>query len=231
MWRGWGSAAPQRPRPGDDPLDTVSRKWHWSAASASLTLAPVSAMALPELDTPRTVGPFLVERQREKLTVTLQHQGSFTWYALAFFAFMASSVLVLGLIATQSAAQWGVSSATDFFAPKKNHFGFLWMFCTVGLLVGFPLYLRHAYKAPITFVFNARNGTIFRNNDLVTRFRRVEGVRVQERKDAAGRYLYALSLLHTDGHEQAIYEVYEERDALTLANEIATYVKRPVTFK
>jgi hypothetical protein len=191
----------------------------------------MAIMALPELDTPRTVGPFLVERQREQLTVTLQHQGSFTWYALAFFAFMASSVLILGLISTQSAAQWGVVSATDFFAPKKNHFGFLWMLCTIGLLVGFPLYLRRAYKAPITFLFNARNGTIFRNNELVTRFRRVEAVRVHERKDAAGRYLYALSLLHTDGHEQPIYEVYEERDALTLANEIATYVKRPVTFK
>ena len=119
----------------------------------------------------------------------------------------------------------------DFFAPKKNHFGFLWLASTIGLLVGFPLYLRHTYKPTITFLFNARNGTIFRNNVLVTRFRRVESIRVHEHGDPTGRFLYALSLLHTDGHEQAIYEVYEERDALTLANEIATYVKRPVTFK
>jgi hypothetical protein len=188
-------------------------------------------MAAPGPEPTRTIGPFLVEREQEQLTVTLQHQGGFTWIALAFFAFMASSVLLLGLIATQKSAQWGVFSATDFFMPRKNHFGFLWLFSTVGLLVGFPLYLRQVYKPPITFVFNARNGTIFRNNELVTRFRRVEGVRVQERKDADGRYLYALSLLHTDGHEQPIYEVYEERDALTLANEMATYVRRPVTFK
>ena len=188
-------------------------------------------LVLPTPATPRTIGPFLIEREREALTVTLQHQASFTWQALAFFAFMASGVLVLGLIATQSAAQWGVVSPMDFFAPTKNHFGFLWIFCTLSLLIGFPLYLRRVYKPPITFVFNARNGTIFRNNELITRFRRVEGIRVQERKDVDGRYLYALSLLHTDGHEQPIYEVYEERDALTLANEIATYVKRPVTFR
>ena len=188
-------------------------------------------MAVLPPEPSRTVGPFLVERQPEQLTVTLQHQGNFTWSALAFFAFMASSVLVLGLIATQKSAQWDVVSASDFFAPKKNHFGFLWLISTLGLLIGFPLYLWRVYKAPITFVFNARNGTIFRNSELVTRFRRVEGIRVQERHDADGRYLYALSLLHTDGHVQPIYEVYEERDALTLANAIATYVKRPVTFK
>ncbi|MBB6049713.1 hypothetical protein [Armatimonas rosea] len=188
-------------------------------------------MALPEPEPSRTVGSFLVERQPETLTVTLQHQASFTWNALGFFAFMASSVLILGLLATIKSAQWGVSSAADFFAPKKNHFGFLWLASTLGLLIGFPLYLRHTYKPTITFLFNARNGTIFRNNVLVTRFRRVESIRVHEHGDPAGRYLYALSLLHTDGHEEAIYEVYEERDALTLANEIATYVKRPVTFK
>ena len=188
-------------------------------------------MALPEPVRARTIGSFLIERQPEQLTVTLQHQGNFTWNALGFFAFTASSVLVLGLIATLKSAQWNVVSSADFFTPQKNHFGFLWLVSTLGLLIGFPLYLKHVYKAPITFVFNARNGTIFRNAELVTRFRRVEGVRVQERHDPAGRYLYALSLLHTDGHEQAIYEVYEEREALTLANEIATYVKRPVTFK
>jgi hypothetical protein len=189
-------------------------------------------MALPLLpDTPRTIGPFLIEREREQLTVTLQHQGSFTWYALGFFAFISSSILILGLIATLRAAQWGVVSATDFFAPKKNHFGFLWLFCTLGLLVGFPIFLRKVYKPPITFVFNARNGTIFRNNELITRFRHVEGIRVHEHGDPSGRYLYALSLLHTDGYEQPIYEVYDEREALTLANELATYVKRPVTFR
>ncbi len=188
-------------------------------------------MATPLPDTPRTIGPFLIEREREALTVTLQHQGNFTWQALAFFLCTGAGVLVLGLIATQSAAQWGVVSAADFFAPKKNHFGFLWLISTLGLLVGMPLYLRHIYKPPITLLFNARNGTIFRNNELVTRFRHVEAIRVQERNDSAGRYLYALSLLHTDGHEQPIYEVYEERDALSLANELATYVKRPVTFR
>lgn len=188
-------------------------------------------MSVSETEPARTIGPFLIERQPEQLTVTLQHQGNFTWNSLAFLSFMASSVLVLGLIATLKSAQWGVASTTDFFSPKKNHFGFLWLISTLGLLVGFPLYLRRAYKAPVTFVFNARNGTVFHNNILVTRFRRVEGIRVQERHDPAGRYLYALSLLHTDGHEQAIYEIYDEREALTLANEIATYVKRPVTFK
>jgi hypothetical protein len=188
-------------------------------------------MALPEPDPKRRVGQFLVERQPEQLTVTLQHQGDLTWHILAFFGFMASSVLILGLLATLKAAQWEVSSATDFFDPKKNHFGFLWLFSTLGLLVGFPLYLRRVYTAPVTMLFNARNGTIYHNNALVTRFRRVESIRVQERRDSAGKFLYALSLLHTDGHEKAIYEVYEERDALTLANEIATYVKRPVTFK
>lgn len=188
-------------------------------------------MAIPDLESSRTVGPFLLERQPERLTVTLQHQASFTWMALAFFAFMASSVLILGLLATIKSAQWGVLTPADFFAPKKNHFGFLWLASTIGLLVGFPLYLRHTYKPAITFVFNARNGTIFRNNVLVTRFRRVESIRVHEHGDPAGRYLYALSLLHTDGHEQPIYEVYEERDALTLANELATYVQRPITFR
>lgn len=179
----------------------------------------------------RTIGAFQLEQEPDMLTVTLQHQAGYTWIALAFFAFMASSVLIVGFLATIKGAQWGVSSPSDFFAPKKNHFGFLWLFSTLALLIGFPLYMRHTYKPSITFVFNARNGAIFRNNTLITRFRRVEGIRVKEQKDSAGRYLYALSLLHTDGNEEPIYEVYEERDALALADELAAYVHRPVTLK
>lgn len=177
---------------------------------------------------PYPIGPFTVSRQRESLTLTIENKCAFTWHILALFAFTMVCVLVLGVLSTFRAAQTGVTDMGDFFYPKKNHFGFLWLFTTVGLLIAGPLVMMRLYKAPLVFTFNARNGTIYRNNELITRFRRVEAICIQERFDPDSRYLYSLTLLHTDGHELALYEIYEERQALNLAKEISTFVRRPI---
>ena len=177
------------------------------------------------------IGPFLVERRREQLSLTLQNQGTLTLHILALFAFMAGSVLVLGVLAMLKSAQSGVTDHGDFFVPSKNHFAFLWLISTIGMLVGCPLFVAHVYKSPVTFLFNARNGTIFRNSELVTRFARVEYIKLHEFRDPDSRFLYAISLVHTDGLELMIYEVYEERLAGNLAKEISTFLHRPVRWR
>lgn len=177
------------------------------------------------------IGPFLVERQPERLSLTLQNQGTLTLHMLALFAFTAASVLILGVLAMLKSAQSGVTDHGDFFVPSKNHFAFLWLVSTLLLLVGGPLFIARIYKAPVTFTFNARNGTIFRNNELVTRFRRVEFIKLHEFPDPDSRFLYAISLVHTDGLELLIYEVYEERLAGNLAKEIATFLHRPIRWR
>lgn len=179
----------------------------------------------------RRIGPFSLRRHAESLTLSIENESAFTWHMLALIAFTSLSILVLGVLSTLRAAQTGVTDHGDFFYPKKNHFGFLWLFMTLGLLVGGPLVMARLYKAPLVFTFNGRNGTVFRNNELITRFRRIEAIRIEERKDPDGRFLYRLTLLHTDGHELLIYEVYEERLALNLANEISTFVHRPVRWQ
>ena len=182
-------------------------------------------------DPERHIGPFLVERSDEQLSLTLQNQGTLTLHIRALFGFSAASILVLGILAMLKSAQTGVTDQGDFFVPSKNHFAFLWLVSTVGMLIGIPLLVAQVYKSPVTFRFNARNGAIYRNNELITRFSRVEFVKLHEFRDPDGRFLYALSLVHTAGLELLIYEVYEESLAGNLAREISTFLHRPIRWR
>lgn len=179
----------------------------------------------------RHIGPFLVERQDKQLSLTLQNQGTLTLHIVALFGFTAASILILGVLAMFKSAQSGVTDHGDFFVPSKNHFAFLWLVSTIGMLIGVPLFVARIYKSPVTFTFNSRNGTVFRNSELVTRFSRVEYIKIHEFRDPDSRFLYALSLVHTDGLELMIYEVYEERLAGNLAKEISTFLHRPVRWR
>lgn len=179
----------------------------------------------------RHIGPFLVERGDERLSLTLQNQGTITLHLLALFGFSAASILILGILAMLKSAQTGVTDHGDFFVPSKNHFAFLWLASTIGMLIGVPLLVSRAYKSPVSFTFNARNGTIFRNSELVTRFSRVKFIKLHEFRDPDGRYLYALSLIQTNGLELMIYEIYEEHLAGNLAKEISTFLHRPVRWR
>lgn len=172
----------------------------------------------------RTVGPFVAERDGEMLRLTLPSKGTLTPMALAFFLFSMVCILIVGLFATLRSAQFGMQDAGDFFSPRRNHFGVMWGLSTLGMLVGFPLYISRAYRAPVTFTFNGRNGTIFKDNQLITRFGKVEYLQLREARDPDTKFLYAVSLFYNDGLELPIHEVYEEREAGNLANEIATFV-------
>lgn len=111
-----------------------------------------------------------------------------------------------------------------FFAPTRNHFGFLWLFSSVGMLLLVPLYVTKAYKAALVFTFRKSDDSFLRDNRLVAKLRRLEYFCIRETRDPDNRYLYLLQVVYNDGEEMLLHNGYDEREIMNLANELSSFV-------
>lgn len=187
--------------------------------------------------TPHRVGPFDVSTSRDQMVLRLENRGEITAQGCMLFFFTMMFVTFLGVFAmvqTFTAQPYGSTnsdSAAVFFAPRQNHFGFLWLLLVLGTVIGLPLYARQAYKSALTWTFRRTDDSFLRDNRFITRLRRIEYLSIHETRDPDSRYLYLLKIFYNDGQEMLLYNGYEERDIMNLANEIASFVHTSVRWK
>jgi hypothetical protein len=183
------------------------------------------------------VGPYEVSHRRDALLLCLANRGELGIKGCALFAFTMLIVLVLGALSTlqvataPAAPHVVVDDPGRFFAPRQNHFGFLWLFASALMLVIVPLYVLRAYKAPLVFEFRRSEDTLLRDGRPVTRLRRIENLSITETKDPDSRYLYLLEVVYGDGHRMLLHNAYEEREVMNLANEISAFVGTGVVWQ
>jgi hypothetical protein len=187
----------------------------------------------PDLPPARRVGPFEVERDGYMLTLRLPNQGGFGATGCLLFASTMFFILVLGVLSVIQTERdgGGPATPTHAFVPTENHFGFLWLFATVGMFVAVPLYVRRSYRASLNFSFDRATDGFYRNSTRLCALRKVESVRIRETKDPDDRYLYLLEVCHSDGCEVMLHNGYDEREVMNIANEIATFIHQPVIWK
>ena len=200
--------------------------------SAREELGDAADYALPRFDPyadyPKKVGQVFVERTLETLAVRRENAGGLGIEAYLLFALAMLAITLIGFMGmmqgAQSAQATGSLDVARAVAPTNNHFALLWL-VGIGLLaVGIPIYIKKAYGASLTFVFDKESGFLTENAKNIVPLRRIEGMAIRETKDPDDRYLYLLEVLHTDGYELLIYNGYEERDVMTLASEIASFL-------
>jgi hypothetical protein len=75
------------------------------------------------------------------------------------------------------------------------------------------------------------NEAIYSNNQLITRFSKVEYLQLKESRDPEGKTLVILTMFYGDGRELLIHEVYDERTAGNLANAISTVIHCDVRWR
>lgn len=179
-------------------------------------------MSEEERYTGRVFGDVEVDRNAAELTVTAQERGSLPVHGCLFLLFSMGCILLLGIMAVVRQSRFD-ADASQFFAPRSNQLGFLWLSSTVGMFVVVPLYLRQVYGATETTTFSRTRRTVSRNGRPVTRFEKIECLQLRERRDPDGRFLYEVCLIHDDGSEKLLSQSYDERAAMNLANEVAAF--------
>jgi hypothetical protein len=135
--------------------------------------------------------------------------------------FMSLTIVCLFALAGISVFTGSVNG--NIVQPRSNHVGFLWAVTSVAMLILMPLYLSRIYRPQPPLEFLERDGTVRRDGSLLTRFDQIEYLELSEARDADGRYLSVLTMLHGDGRELVIHRSYEERDLLALADRLARY--------
>lgn len=187
-------------------------------------------MSEEERYTGRVFGDVEVDRNSAELVVTARERGSLPVHGCLFLLFSMGCVLLLGMMAVIAQRRYD-AEASHFFLPHDNQLGFLWISATVGMFILVPIYLRKVYGATETVTFSRTRRTVTRNGRPVTRFEKIECLQLRERRDPDGRFLYEVCLLHDDGSEKLLSESYEERSAMNLANEIASFTFSQVRWR
>lgn len=179
-----------------------------------------------ETGTTHRVGPFDVSNSASELTLRLENRGELSGKGCALFAVTMSAVLILGFLSIVQSLETGgnYGDPSRAFTPTKNHFGFLWVFSTILMLVLIPLYVVKAYRSALVFSFRKSDNTFRRDNRVVTTLSHIENVNIAETKDPDSRYLYLLHLCYGDGFEMLLHNSYDEREIMNLANEISAFV-------
>ncbi|MBC8141634.1 MAG: hypothetical protein H7Y38_09370, partial [Armatimonadetes bacterium] len=182
----------------------------------------------PYADYPKQIGHLNVERTLETLTFRRENAGGVGMEAYALFGLAMLAITLIGFMGMmqggQAAQATGTIAAGRALAPTTNHFALFWIIGVVALFVGIPLYLKKAYGTAHVFCFDKAAGQLTENKKPIVPLRRIEGVAIRETKDPDDRYLYLLEVLHTDGYELLVYNGYDERDTLRLAEEIAGFL-------
>ncbi len=187
-------------------------------------------------DETHKVGPYDVCTNPNELTLRMENRGELKIQGCALLAFTMLIVLALGVMSILQTAELntqrnGFDNPDRFFAPTQNNFGFLWLFCSLAMLIAVPLYVKRAYKAALTFTFLRAEDVFMRDGKTVTRLKRVEHLALRESHDPDAKYLYLLHLVYNDGHQMMLHNGYDEREVMNLANEISAFVHKPVVWK
>jgi hypothetical protein len=172
------------------------------------------------------VGPFTVANGTDELTLRMENRGELSFRGCLLLVGVTVSILVMGLLSILTNAQTmdKPEDPVRFFAPSRNHFGFLWLFGVLGMLVLVPFYVAKAYKAALVFSFCRSADMFCRDGRLVARLSRIEYFAITETKDPDGRYLYLLHVLYNDGDTMLLFNGYDERETMNLANELGSFV-------
>lgn len=190
---------------------------------------------LARRDEPLPVGPFQIVRDDEELTLRRENQGELSVKGCFLFAFTMLFVLIVGILSVLQTAETSggvtLDDANILFAPTRNHFGFLWLVALALLFVVLPLYVARIYNAALVFTFRRADDLFLRNGRKVSTLRRIEYVCLRETRDPDSAYLYLLSIFHGDGQEIELYNGYDERAIMNVANEIAAFVGTRVVWK
>lgn len=188
----------------------------------------------PYSDYPKQVGPLSIERDLETLSVRRENAGGLGVEVYIFFAIAMLAITIIGFLGMmqggQSAQARGTLEVARTVAPTNNHFALFWIIGIVCLLVGVPLYVKKAYGAALVFLFDKKSDYLYENKTKIAPLHRVECIAIRETRDPDKRFLYLVEVCHTDGHELLIYNGYEERHVLTLANEIAGFLDCPTKY-
>lgn len=174
---------------------------------------------------------FDIQKQDDRLTLTLPPPTGqfFTVGCLLLVGSLLclSMTGLLGLVYGDSHASEGIASETlSFFNPRTNHFGFLWLVGSLTMLVLLPVYVARLSRSDVTFIFDRAEAVFRRNGKIMARLPRIESVRIREQRQADGRFLYRLFVIHNDGYEVLIDESSEERETQQLGTEIASFLNR-----
>jgi hypothetical protein len=185
--------------------------------------------------TPHRVGPFDISTSGDQMVLRLENRGEMTMQGCLLFLFTMLFITLLGIFAVvqtySSTTQGSSDDPSLFFAPTRNHFGFLWLLLLLGTVIGLPLYMRQIYKSALVWTFRRSDDAFLRDNRLITRLRRVEYLAIRETRDPDTRYLYLLNIVYNDGEEMLLHNGYDEREIMNLANEIAAFVDTRVFWK
>jgi hypothetical protein len=179
------------------------------------------------------VGPFDITQGADELTLKIENQGDLSLKGCLFFASTMVTLVVIGvlsIIQTAESTPLQHNSPNRFFDPATNHFGFLWLFGSLLVLVGIPFYVQKSYQAALTYTFRRADDTFLRNRKPVTRLRKIEYFHISECKDPDGRYLYNLEMCYNDGQHLLLHNGYDERETMNLANCLASFVGCPAKF-
>lgn len=130
---------------------------------------------------------------------------------------------ILGLLAIVSRKNLS-QSASDFFAPKSNHFGFMWLATMIIMLVGIPAYILVAMRPVRKIVIDTTSGWMKVGYRDVCKVHKIEYVTLTYAQDTDSRSLSTLQISHSDGMSVEVCETYDERKATELANLIAAHV-------
>lgn len=180
--------------------------------------------------TSHKVGPYDVVHSADELSLNLANRGELSVPGCLLFVMAMVAILALGFISVVQTIEKTPlhEEPTKFFSPSQNHFGFLWLFGIVLMLVFIPYYVMKSYQAELVFTFRKSDDAFLRDKRLVTRLRKIEFVRIEETKDPDGRYLYLLNLIYNDGQEMLLHNGYDEREIMNLANELSAFIPCPV---
>lgn len=178
----------------------------------------------------RLYGDTIVDRDSARLVVSARDRGELWLHGCAFVVFAMGCILTLGIMAMVAQTHYGADAAS-FFAPRRNHLGFLWLTSTIAMVVFLPLWIRYVDRRKMVVVLSRPDAMVRRNGQDVTPFSRMECVRLHETRDAEGVYVYEVALAHTDGMELLVSAGYDERVAMNLANEIGTFTGLEVRWR
>jgi len=176
---------------------------------------------------PKHIGGLEIRRDGAALQFRRENAGGLGWEAYIFFGIAMLAVTLLGLLSVVHNGNEGggmnAAESANMSLPVQNHFAVLWVLGIVALLGGVPFYVKKAYRAAHVFTWNKLTDTFGENDRRIASLKRIEYVTIREAKDPDSRYLYLLLVVHTDGHEQMVFNGYDEREVMTLASEIAGF--------
>ena len=183
------------------------------------------------------VGPFDVTTGSAELTLRLENRGELNGKGCLLFGFTMLIVLSLGILAMVQSAESiphphsGMDNPARLLAPRENHFGFLWLFSSIVMLIVVPIYVSRTYKSALVFTFRRADDAFLRDNRLVARLRKIDYLSICEGRDPDARYLYLLNIVYNDGQQMLLHNGYDEREIMNLANEVAAFVGTRVLWK